>query len=131
MSVTCTTPASVSPTGGLYAPFNVTVAMTASSHVSPVAPFHHPASGPRETLEWLLAIIACGILTVAASMRSRGLQVSTVVSLVLLVCAGCASSGIGNNSSPNPADVPGTYTLTLAGTSGSLSHNATVTLTVK
>jgi hypothetical protein len=131
ISVTCTTPASVSPTGGLYAPFSVTVAMSASSQVLPVAPFHHPASGPRETLEWLLAVIACGILTVAASMRSRGLQLSTVVTLVLLVCAGCASSGIGNNSSPNPANAPGTYTLTLAGTSGSLSHNATVTLTVK
>src|SRR5580692_735997 len=131
MSVTCTTPASVSPTGGVYAPFNLTVAMTGSSQVLPVAPFHWPGSGSRVALEWLLAVIACGILTVATSMRSGGLQLSTVVTLVLLVCAGCASSGIGNNSSPNPANVPGTYTLTLAGTSGSLSHNATVTLVVK
>jgi hypothetical protein len=131
-SVTCTAPASVSATGGSYAPFNVTVAMTASSLALPVAPFPHPGSGTGVMLEWLLAVIACGTLGIAASVRrSQGWRVSAVAMFLLLVCAGCTTSPSSSNSSANPATPAGTYSLTLTGTSSSLSHTTTMTLTVK
>jgi hypothetical protein len=51
--------------------------------------------------------------------------------LILIFCAGCATTQVGSNPAPNAATAPGTYTLTLTGTSGSLSHNTMLTLTVK
>jgi len=132
MLVTCTAPASVSSTGGSYAPFNVTVVMAATSLAPPGATVPFPGSGSRVTLEWLLALVACGILSgVATPRRSRGWQVSGFAMFVLLVCAGCGASGSGSNPAPKPGATPGTYTLTLTGTSGQLSHATMVTLTVK
>jgi hypothetical protein len=132
MLATCSAPMSVSATGGSYAPFNVTLATTAPSLVPPGASVPDPGSGFRVMLEWLLALTACGILSgITASTRSHGWRVSGVAMFVLLVCAGCATAGGGSNSAPNPATAPGTYTLTLTGTFGSLSHSTVVTLTVK
>src|SRR5467141_854501 len=133
MLTTCTAPASVSATGGSYAPFNVTVTTKASLLVPPGAVVSFPGSGSRVMLEWLLALVACGILSCVAApgRRSRGWLISSVAMLVLLVCAGCATTQVGSNPAPNAATAPGTYTLTLTGTSGSLSHNTMLTLTVK
>jgi hypothetical protein len=133
MLTTCTAPASVSATGGSYAPFNVTVTTKASLLVPPGAVVSFPGSGSRVMLEWLLALMACGILSCVAApgRRSRGWLISSVAMLVLLVCAGCATTQSGSNPAPNAATAPGTYTLTLTGTSGSLSHNTMLTLTVK
>jgi Bacterial Ig-like domain (group 3) len=131
--ITCAAPASESVTSGSYAPFNVTVTTKASSLVPPGAVVSFPGSGSRVMLEWLLALAACGILSwvAAPGQRSRGWLISSVAMLVLLVCAGCATTQVGSNPAPNGATAPGTYTLTLTGTSGSLSHNAMLTLTVK
>jgi hypothetical protein len=132
MTAVCTAPASVSATGGSYAPFNVTVSTMAHSLAPPGVAFPFSGGGSRLMLQWLLALAACGILSgVATSGRGRGWRVSSVAMLVLLVCAGCATTRNGTNSPPNSGTTPGTYSLNLAGSSGSLSNSTMLTLTVK
>jgi hypothetical protein len=132
MLATCMAPASVSATGGSYASFNVMVTTTAVSMAPPGTPLPFSGSGSRAIVEWLLALVACGILSgVAASKPNRGWQISSVAMFGLLFCAGCASTGGGSHPTPNPSTTPGTYTLTLTGTSSSLTRSTMLTLTVK
>jgi hypothetical protein len=132
MTAVCSAPASVSASGGSYAPFNVTVSTMAHSLAPPGVAFPFSGGGSRIMLQWLLALAACGILSgVAASGRSRGWRVSSVAMLVLLVCAGCATTRNGSNPPPNSGTTPGTYSLNLAGSSASLSNSTMLTLTVK
>jgi hypothetical protein len=54
-----------------------------------------------------------------------------LVSLVLLPsCGGGGSSSIQQNP-PSPGTPPGTYTLMLTGSSGSVSHSVPISLTVQ
>jgi hypothetical protein len=132
MLAVCTAPKSVSATGGSYATFNVTVSTKANSLAPPGPAFPFSGGGSRIMLQWLLALAACGILSgVAASGRSRGWHVSSVAILVLLVCAGCATTRSGSNATPNSGTTPGTYSLNLAGNAGSLNNSTMLTLTVK
>src|SRR6266403_1672610 len=121
MLAVCTAPGSVSPTGGSYAPFNITVTTMAQSLVPPDTIVRGPWAGLRIGLTWLLALMACAILSRLATPR-RGYvwQVSSVAMFVLLLCAGCTGVA-GTSSTPKAGTPPGTYTLTLTGTSGSLS----------
>jgi hypothetical protein len=131
MLAVCTAPGSVSPTGSSYAPFNITVTTTAQSLVPPGTIVPWPWAGLRIGLTWLLALVACAILSRFAAPRRGYVWVSSVAMFVLLLCAGCGSvAGSGSNST-KAGTAPGTYTLTLTGTSGSLSHNTMLTLTVK
>jgi hypothetical protein len=131
----CTTPGSVSPTGGSYAPFNISVATMAPSLMLPGTSAPGSGGGLRVALMWLLAVVACAALSSLERARRRPQwRLTSVVLFVLLLFVGCSCIvGCVGTSSPTPrgGTAPGTYILTLTGNTGSLSHNTTLTVTVK
>jgi hypothetical protein len=122
---TCTaSPASVTPNGAAVQS-QVTVTTTAPSLMMP--PFSMPTRPLpiRQIIPLLLALILLFLLPTAKRLRLR-LAMATAM-LVLIALAGCS----GPSAPKKPGTTPGTYNLTITGTSGGTAHSApAVSLTV-
>jgi len=73
------------------------------------------------------------LILAGAEPRSRRLRAICLVVLVgtmLAVMVGCAG-GTGITTPPQTGTAPGTYTITVTGTSGGLQHSLSVALTVQ
>ena len=128
------TPASVTPGSGTStATLRVsTTAAVASAPLPPPIPGEYPLGVPLSAF----ALVFAGLFRSNSKRRivagCAGLGVVLVLVLILASCGGGGSSG-GNNTPPpgNPGTLAGTYAVTVAATSGSISHSVPVTLTVQ
>lgn len=134
-------PASVTPSGG-----NVTTTMTitttaASAASVPTGPTASaaPSSGASTHGRWPFLPVAFGMLPAFLLLRGRKrglyrwLAIGGIGFLLMLVpsCSGGGGGATGGGGGQTiPGTPSGTSTITLTGTSGSLSHTTTVTLVV-
>jgi hypothetical protein len=128
LSFGATTPVSV--TGGAAGSATLTIATTAAS--SPCSASAASSSRPP----WYAgggAALACLLLFGMPARRRRWqamLALLIAFGFGLVACGGKASSSVCNVVGP-PATTAGTYSISVTGTSGSLTETGTVTLTVQ
>lgn len=78
---------------------------------------------------WLVLLVALLLITIMCGQRGRraaaGLVLAVTMMLLLVACSGGSQSGV-------PAGTPaGTYQVNVVGTSGSITHTATISLQVQ
>ncbi len=137
---TCSPTSPVSVTGTAAVPFTVTVNTTAASAVPPVL-WRIPITRVPVWV-WPFAFLLLAVLVLASQSRfavpkwrTPVLWAATLFIFAFSLLVGCGSGG-GNNggnggNNGNSGTPVGTYTITLTGTSGSVSQNLSLTLTVQ
>jgi sugar lactone lactonase YvrE len=122
-----------SPAGIASGAGSTNVTMTVTTPSSTLAR-DLPPSG-RAPAKWPLMALALLLLPLAGKFRRAGRRLSRKLSLLLLAAAGitaaAALNGCGGVASGYFGQSPATSSITVTGTSGSLNHSASVSLTVE
>ncbi|HET6933203.1 MAG TPA: hypothetical protein VFI72_00105, partial [Candidatus Angelobacter sp.] len=132
---TCSvTPGSANPNGSSV---TAQVSVSSTARAALFVPPQNRGSWPNQTV-WLTAIFAAFALLLISFTPKRRLRLAVALPALALLAigiAGCGSTGASGSSTTTPGTPTGTpagtYTLTITGTSGSQSHNATMTVVVK
>ena len=122
-------PASVTPAANGTATATITISTTATTtSMNDNKSKFWPSAGGG-------AVLACLLFFWIPKKRRSWLAMVVLlvffVSMAGMACGGGGGGGSNSGGTTNPGTTAGTYTVTVTGTSGSLSHTATVSLTVK
>jgi subtilase family serine protease len=137
VDLTCTPPTSASSgVGCTISPASVTVtasSATATVTVTTTAPQAVSSESAWVKFGWTSTLFFAGVLILAMPSRRFKPRLLFFGVLVLLAAgAACGGSGSSNTPQPkNPGTPKGSYTITVTGTSGSLSNQANVSVTVQ
>jgi sugar lactone lactonase YvrE len=135
----CTTsPMGVNVVGSSAVPFTITITTTARSLAIPITFRSWPPRPNRAVSVTLILLLALAISTMAIIVRSRQMRAWIPAAILLIcvatfatACAGGGGAGGGGGGNGSPGTPPGTYNLTVTGTSQGVNRTATVTLTVQ
>jgi len=120
--------------GGVTGTANVSVTTTANGIAPPPLPigrFHlRPQWVPVFLLTLLLALLLFRYTKTRRQRLVGALPLAALVLFILLQAIGCGGGGYSSPPPPPPGTPPGTYTITVTGSSGILTHTTTLTLTV-
>jgi hypothetical protein len=136
VALTCTPPASTSSgVGCTISPSSVDVSgtsPTATVTVTTTAPHAVFTQTARASLTCAATLILAGMFTLAMPSRRRSARLLGFGLLVLLAVGGACG---GSSSTPpqpkDPGTPAGSYVITVTGTSGNLSNQENITVTVK
>jgi hypothetical protein len=103
--------------------------------ITPITTLSRNPSPAAQGARWPLVALALLLLPLAGRFRRAGRRLSRMLSLLLLVAAGltaaAALNGCGGVSTGYFGQAPATSSIAVTGTSGSLNHTASVSLTVE
>ena len=114
------------------APGMLTISTAASSSVSPVAVARGKSGPPIAIVNWIFACCGIALLLIGCGLerrRQRTVMLAFAAAILVVSIAACGGGGGGGSSAPTGTP-PGTYNITITGTSGSLVHTTTVSITV-
>ena len=131
---TCTVaPPSVTPnSNGSATPLTVTVVTTAASLAPPFSHLLPPATGSGHGWVWMMSLLGLLMFTTLLAQRKtrRAAWILAPVMLWILMASACGSNSTGSGGGGTAGTPPGTYTLKVSGTAGSLTSSVNVSLTV-
>ncbi len=132
VAFTCAVPLSMTAAACNMNPTSLTTSGTTTLTVTTAAPTSAPP--PFTPPNWFVgpAVLTGLLLLLLVVARKRRLALAFGLLALLLMSAGLvACGGGGGGVVHNPGTPAGTYAITVTGTSGTLSHTATVSVTVQ
>jgi hypothetical protein len=133
-AATCTaSPSTLTPSGVSSVTSTLTISTTRRSSVPPGGQPRPRGPGlPLRPEVWLMSALALFGLWSLVARKNRLRWATAALALTMLLLVGLAACGGGGTGYVDPTGTPaGTYKVTVSGSSGGLTHSATVTLTVQ